>query len=200
MDAESDDGAERLVRAAYLVGRDLLAPIELQARAEGAATGHHVHRLRVLLATLASWLEGHDAAWLDALRRADAELHRADLDRIYGRTAAADVGAGEALASAHAGRLRDALRAADRLTFARREVDLRGASLLVHLGADALREAIAAGELAARDDGRGPLVALDALAGFAAARGLAWDDGLDDPAAGDAHESRLRALVDGDAG
>ena len=80
---ERGDGAARLVRAAHLLGRDLLAPLELQARSdagagagEDAAAGHHVHRLRVLLATMASWLEGHDGRWLDELRRAREKLPR----------------------------------------------------------------------------------------------------------------------------
>lgn len=190
-DAVEGDGARLLVRAAFLLARALQGPLE----AAGAAVdGHHLHRLRVFQATAVTWLEGQDDAWLGELRGADEALHRAALARLYGRAPAPGVDEA-ALARDHERRIRAALRAADRLTFGAREVDLHGAAQLTGLGRDALRAAIAAGELAARSDGHGPLVALDALARFAAARGLEWDDGLADPAAGDAHEARLRALL-----
>ncbi len=175
---------QTLLRAAYLLSRRLLGP--LAAQAENA---HHVHRLRVFQATLSSWLEEHEGAWLGELRDADMALHEAQLgggDEELGRLIAGDEG-----------RVRDALRAADRLTFRRREVDLHGASLLTGLGRDELRRAIERGQLVAREDGRGPLLSLEALAAFAEARGLQWDDGLEDPGAGARHEGRLRQLLGG---
>jgi len=173
-----------LLRAAYLLSRGILGP--LAAQAENA---HHVHRLRVFQATLTSWLEEHEGAWLRELRDADVALHRAELgggEEPLGRLLAADDG-----------RVRDALRAADRLTFSRREVDLHGASLLTGLGRDELWAAIERGELVARDDGRGPLLSLEVLGAFAEARGLPWDDGIEDPGAGARHEGRLRQLLSG---
>ncbi|MCB9565883.1 MAG: hypothetical protein H6710_01425 [Myxococcales bacterium] len=179
-----------------MLGRELLAPL---AAADPAIPGHHVHRLRVFLATCTTWLEGHDPRWLTELRGADEALHRASLDRLYGRPPAPGIDEG-ALAAAHQGRLRDALRAADRLTFGERQVDLHGARLLTGLDGDALRAAIACGALAASDDGEGPLVAIDALARLAEERGLEWRDGLADPAAGDAREASLAVLLGGRAG
>ena len=170
-----------LLRAAYLLSRGLIAP--LAADAENA---HHVHRLRVFQATLSSWLGEHESAWLSELRDADVVLHGAEL-----------AGGAEGLLAAYEGRVRDALRAADRLTFGQREVDLHGASLLTGLGREELRRAIESGELVARDDGRGPLLTLAALGSFAVAQGLAWEDGLEDPSAGARHEGRLRQLLGG---
>jgi len=173
-----------LLRAAYLLSRGLLGALASQAE-----NAHQVHRLRVFQATLSSWLEEHEGAWLRELRDADVALHEAEL------------GGGEEqlqrLLAADDGRMRDALRAADRLTFSRREVDLHGASLLSGLSRDELRAAIERGELATRDDGCGPLLSLEVLRAFAEARGLPWDDGLEDRGAGARHEGRLRQLLGG---
>ncbi len=177
--------ARALLRAAYVLSRGLLAP--LAAQAENA---HHVHRIRVFQATLGSWLEEHEGAWLRELRDADVALHAAQL-----------AGGGEerteGLLAADEGRVRDALRAADRVTFGRREVDLHGASLLTGLGRDELRRAVDRGELVARDDGHGPLFSLEVLAAFAEKGGLPWDDGLENSSAGARHEGRLRQLLEG---
>ncbi len=176
--------AMTLLRGVYLLNRELLGP--LATAAASPATAHQVHRLRVLLATLTSWLESHESEWLLAEREADAQLHRAEL---------AGEGHRVELMRASAGRVRDALRAADRLTFAARRVDLHGAAQLTGQGRDVLRAAVQDGELLAEDDGQGPLIALDVLARYAASHGLPWDDGLEDPRAGERHEARLRALI-----
>ena len=205
-DSAREEGAATLLRATYLLGRELLGPLAgVSSRAaagpaagDGAAVeAHHVHRLRVLLTTLTSWLEGQDPSWLATVRAADVELHRAQLAELS--TAAAGRSAGlERLLASDQARIGDALREADRLTFRRREVDLFGASMLTGRTRSALRGAIDRGELAAaEDDGQGPRITLAELARYAAASGAVWDDGLGDPSDGQRHESRLRALLSG---
>ncbi|MEZ4450669.1 MAG: hypothetical protein R3B09_14400 [Nannocystaceae bacterium] len=191
-DPPADAATLALLRGAYLLGRELLAPLT----AAGDPSRHLVYRLRVLLTTLGVHLEGHDGAWLAAIRTLDADLHRLALDRLGGR-AGADEGAEAGLAAEQQARVREALRAADRATFSARRVDLHGASLLTGLARADLRGSIEGGALAAIDDGRGPLVDLDALAGFAAARGLGWHDGLEDAEAGARAEDALARLVGG---
>ena len=185
--------AMTLLRGVYLLNRELLG--SLATAVASPATAHQVHRLRVLLATLTSWLESHESEWLFAEREADAQLHRAELAALAGGDELQREGHRAELMRASAGRVRDALRAADRLTFAARRVDLYGAAQLTGQGRDVLRAAVQDGELLAEDDGQGPLIALDVLARYAASHGLPWDDGLEDPRAGERHEARLRALI-----
>lgn len=185
--------AMTLLRGVYLLNRELLGP--LKTAAASPATAHQVHRLRVLLATLTSWLESHESEWLFEQREAEAELHRAELAALDGGDDLQREERRVELVRASAGRVRDALRAADRLTFAARRVDLHGAAQLTGQGRDVLHAAVEKGELLAVDDGRGPLIALDVLARYAALHGLPWDDGLENPSAGERHEARLRALT-----
>jgi len=207
MGTGAEEPERTLLRAAYLLQRELMTTLELCAgtsarealptsdpAAGGAQRLHDLHRLRVFQATLTTWLEEHERAWLTDVRGAEAELHRAQLGQLQAGGAGPEQVALRGHIDAREGRLRDVLRAADRLTFSSREVDLHGAAMLTGLAPATVRGAIERGELQARDDGDGPLVRLDVLARFAEARGLAWDDGLEDAQAGDAQERRLQTL------
>jgi hypothetical protein len=177
------EGGLLLLRATYILGRQLLAPLR---EADIARHGHQAHRLRVLLASLSAWLAHEDPDWLAEQRDLDLELHRHEL------CPGADSGG---VRDAWRERAAAALRSADALTFALRELDLDGAALLTRHDPHRLRAAIDAGELR----GAGPLhherVTIADLFDYARAHGLDWADGLDDDTTARAQETELRARL-----
>jgi len=180
---EAPPGGLLLLRAAYILGRQLLAPLQ---EADIARHGPEAHRLRVLLASLAAWLGREDQGWLAEQRHLELELHRREL------APSAEV---EPLRAAWGARAAGTLRAADALTFPLRELDLTGAALLTGQDPQRLRAAIDEGELPGVGAPGDERVTIADLFDFARARALDWFDGLADDATARAQEADLRARL-----